>query len=290
MFAVEFDSVWKIYKKDFKQVTALKNIILKIPQNSIFSIIGPNGAGKTTALKIITGITYPTKGKVKVLGGDISDSNIKKRVGFLPENPSFFSNITPFEFLKFVLYTSEGSIEEDKIISALNEVGLLKEKNEKVKKFSKGMVQRLGIAQAIIHNPDLIVLDEPFSGLDPIAKEKLKEIILNFFKKGKTIILSSHNLFDVESLSTHITLIKEGEIKIGGMLKSLQSHANYEIEFYGEIKSWGKRKVKKVGEKSIIILENEKEFEEFLINASDLKLKIVSVNLSLNNYLKRYYQ
>ncbi len=290
MFAVEFDSVWKIYKKDFKQVTALKNITLKIPQNSIFSIIGPNGAGKTTALKIITGITYPTKGKVKVLGGTISDSIIKKRVGFLPENPSFFSNITPFEFLKFVLYTSEESIEEDKIISALNEVGLLKEKNEKVKKFSKGMVQRLGIAQAIIHNPDLIVLDEPFSGLDPIAKEKLKEIILSFFKKGKTIILSSHNLFDVENLSTHITLIKEGEIKISGKLKSLQANANYEIEFYGDIKSWGKREVKKISEKSIIILENEKEFEEFLVNVLDLKLKIVSVNLSLNNYLKRYYQ
>ena len=291
MFAVEFDAVWKIYKKDFRTVEALKNLSIKIPKNSIFSIIGPNGAGKTTALKLITAISKPTKGKIKVLGKENFEEKDKEKIGFLPENPSFFSNITPREFLKFVLFTSEKRIEEERVDTILKEVGLFNDRNEKVRKFSKGMVQRLGIAQAIIHNPELIVLDEPFSGLDPIAKEKLKNIILNLFKNGKTIILSSHNLADIESLSTHIMLINQGELKLSGNIRELQKNAEYEIVFYGDIDKLSHENLSKVGDKTILYLKDENEFKKILkryINSDDIK--IVSVNLTLNNYLKRYYQ
>jgi len=289
MFAVELNRVTKIYKKDFKTVKALDRVSFKIPNKSIFSIIGPNGAGKTTCLKIITGISLMDEGKMKILGSEILDTEKKKLIGFLPENPSFFSNITPDEFLKFVLFTSKGKISDEKIKKILNIVGLYDERKEKVRKFSKGMIQRLGIAQAIIHEPEIIILDEPFSGLDPPAKDKLTKIILSLYDKGNTIILSSHNLLDVEELSTHITMIKQGKVKLFDDISSLRKKAVYEIIFYGDLKNWKKIKIDSFGNKKSIIIENKKLVWEFINTLKEKNMELISIRLSLKDYLENYY-
>ncbi len=289
MFAIEFENVSKVYKKDFKTIEAVKNISLKVPKNTIFSIIGPNGAGKTTSLKMITGITPITKGKIKIFGDERFDNEKKKLLGFLPEQPSFFSNITPLEFLEFVLFTSKNKIDNEKIMSALEEVGLLEEKDEKVKKFSKGMVQRLGIAQAIIHEPEIIILDEPFSGLDPLAKEKLKNIIFSLYEKGKTIILSSHNLTDIENLSTHIALIKNGELMLSEAMRTLKKRAVYFVEFYGDISEWENREIKNKGKRKFIIIKEKENLWRFLEFIKTNDCELISVNLSFKNYLEGFY-
>ncbi len=289
MFAIEFENVSKVYKKDFKTIDAVRNISLKVPVNSIFSIIGPNGAGKTTSLKMITGITPVTKGKIRVFGKEKFNSDTKKLFGFLPEHPSFFSNITPWEFLGFVLFTSEGKIDKQKIDSALERVGLSEEKDEKVRKFSKGMVQRLGIAQAIIHNPEIIILDEPFSGLDPIAKEKLKKIIFSLYDRGKTIILSSHNLTDIENLSTHISLIRKGELMLSEDIETLKDKAVYFVEFRGDIDEWETIGIEKKGGRRFISLKDKNTLWRFLEFLKKQKFEIISVNLSFKNYLEEFY-
>jgi ABC-2 type transport system ATP-binding protein len=289
MFAIEFENVSKVYKKDFKTIDAVRNISLKIPVNSIYSIIGPNGAGKTTSLKMITGITPITKGKIKIFGNEKFDNEKKKIFGFLPEFPSFFSNITPWEFLEFVLFTSEGKIDKRRIDSTLKNVGLYDERDEKVRKFSKGMVQRLGIAQAIIHNPEIIILDEPFSGLDPIAKEKLKKIIFSLYDEGKTIILSSHNLTDIENLSTHISLIKKGELMLSEDMETLKTKAVYFVEFKGDIVEWETVKTEIRGGRRFISVNDKKNLWHFLEFAQKENIDIISVRLSIKNYLEEFY-
>ncbi len=289
LFSVEIEDVTKVFKKNLKTFKALLSVNLKIPENSIFSIIGPNGAGKTTLLKIILGIINPTEGRVKVYGSPIRKDN-KKMLGFLPENPAFFKNITPEEFLEFSLKIEGIKDSSRRINEVLKLVGLEDHSKEKIRNFSKGMRQRFGIAQAIINKPKILILDEPFSGLDPVAKNRLKEIILKLYRDGKTIILSSHDLYDVEELSTHIAFIKKGEVIFSSSISELKEFANYEIEFDIEKNSWQKKSFIETGVRKKLIIKDKKELFKFLNFLMSENAEIYSFKLSFKKHLESHYE
>lgn len=210
---VEILNVSKIYKRNIKKFYALKNLSLKISKGEIFGMLGPNGAGKTTTLKIIAGIINPSSGKVLIKGEPVGEKS-KLCIGFLPENPSFFKNLKAVELLNLVgdLFGFSPEKKKERVDELLKLVNLERFRDEKISTFSRGMIQRIGIAQAIFHDPEILILDEPMAGLDPLGRRMLKELILSLKDKGKTIILSTHDLEDAENLCDRVALINKGEL------------------------------------------------------------------------------
>lgn len=223
MNSVEVNDLTKVYQSRVKKrnVTALKNFNLTVESGSVFGLLGPNGAGKTTLIKILLGITFPTAGSAKILETDINDFQIKKRVGYLPENHKFPPYLTAEQVLRLVadLCGYEDRNLDKKIDELLSLVKMTKWKKTKVKKYSKGMMQRLGLAQAMINDPDLIFLDEPTDGVDPIGRKEIRDIIQSLKDSGKTIFLNSHLLSEVELITDRVailnkgTLIQEGKVE-----------------------------------------------------------------------------
>ncbi len=226
---IEIFNVSKIYKRNIKKFYALRNLSLKIKEGEIFGMLGPNGAGKTTTLKIIAGIIRPSSGKVFIKGEPVGESS-KWITGFLPENPSFFKNLKARELLSLVgdLFDYPAEKKKRKIDELLHLVNLEKFSEEKISTFSRGMIQRIGIAQAIFHDPEILILDEPMTGLDPLGRKMLRELILSLREKGKTIIISTHDLEDAEILADRVALINKGELVNTVEVKSLVPDA-YEI-------------------------------------------------------------
>lgn len=216
--AVVFSDVSKIYKKShlFKiiKTEALRNFTLEIFKGEIIGILGLNGAGKTTAMKLLCGLLRPTAGRITVFGFEPESTDAKSNIGFLPEFPYFYPYLTPVESLGY--YARLSGIPHEKIKSSVHEilekVGLKEHLQKKISEFSKGMMQRLGIAQAIVHNPELIILDEPVSGLDPLAIHDIRLIISQLNKNGKTIFLSSHSISELEKISNRVIIIVKGKI------------------------------------------------------------------------------
>lgn len=210
---IEITNVSKIYKRNIKRFYALKNLSLQIKEGEIFGMLGPNGAGKTTTLKIIAGITNPSAGRVMVKGKPAGE-NSKWEIGFLPENPSFFKNLKARELLNLVgdLFNFPSEKKKERIDELLKLVNLERFGEEKISTFSRGMIQRIGIAQAIFHDPEILILDEPMTGLDPLGRRMLKNLILSLREKGKTIIISTHDLEDAENLCDRVALINKGEL------------------------------------------------------------------------------
>lgn len=210
---VEILNVSKIYKRNIKKFHALKNLSLKISKGEIFGMLGPNGAGKTTTLKIIAGIINPSSGKVLIKGEPVGEKS-KLCIGFLPENPSFFKNLKAVELLNLVgdLFGFSPEKKKERVDEFLKLVNLERFRDERISTFSRGMIQRIGIAQAIFHDPEILILDEPMAGLDPLGRRMLKELILSLKDKGKTIILSTHDLEDAENLCDRVALINKGEL------------------------------------------------------------------------------
>jgi ABC-2 type transport system ATP-binding protein len=273
---IEIKNIKKKYKKGFNVINALDDVSFSVEEGKIVGILGGNGAGKTTLLKIITGITNPYSGSVEIIGE--TDVNlVKKQIGFLPENPTFFKNITAFELLQLSL-TLVGIYSDDKIEQALNRVELIKNKNEKVKTFSKGMMQRLGIAQAIIHLPKILILDEPMSGLDPIGRKMVKDMILEYRKSGKTVLFSTHNLDDIETLCDEVIMIKEGRVVLNKNISSLRSSNSYRFE------------IVKNNVRDMFLIKGKEKFWEFLKNIKDENQEIISIKSDLSSELEQYYE
>jgi ABC-2 type transport system ATP-binding protein len=228
---ITVENVTKVYKKNLRTLHALKNLSFKVEKNRILGILGPNGAGKTTLLKIITGIITPDKnsGSVRLFGMNNLDA-VKHRLGFLPENPEFFKNISALELLEFTLKISGTSFQRDRIDNLLKRINLYRERNERVRNFSKGMRQRLGIAQAILHSPELLILDEPMSGLDPPGRRMVIDIIASYHREGKTILFSTHHLEDIEALCTDVMVIANGQILLEKSLAQLREKSRFKIE------------------------------------------------------------
>ncbi|MBB1554531.1 ABC transporter ATP-binding protein [Candidatus Gracilibacteria bacterium] len=201
----------------------LKNISFSVEKGDVFGFIGPNGAGKTTTLKTILGIIEPTSGEVKIFGENPQNISVKKRIGFMPENTYLYKYLTGDEFLDYAAGFYE--ISKEKITErknwVLKKVGLEGARARRLSTYSKGMLQRIGIAQAILHDPELIFLDEPMSGLDPIGRKMIKDLLLELKQSGKAIFLNSHILPDVEAVCDKYAIIVSGKILKQGAMKEL---------------------------------------------------------------------
>jgi len=252
MAVVEIDGLSKMYRRGFWgiKVPALQDLHLKVEEGEIFGFLGPNGAGKTTTLKILLRIIYPTSGNAKVLGNPIGSAVLKTQVGYMPENPYFYRFLTPVEFLRFYARLSEVSREglKKKIDDLIELVGLTHARNQRIGEFSKGMTQRIGLAQALLHEPKIIFMDEPLSGLDPIGRREMRRLILSLRKQGKTVFFCSHILSDVESICERVAILHRGKLIRQGAISELLEARVKAVEVRiraGEesrIKEWQMRK------------------------------------------------
>ncbi len=240
MNVIEVNDVTKIYNGGIKtpKVTALKNLTLNVSEGTIFGLLGPNGAGKTTLIKILLGITFQTIGTAKILGQDISNYRVKSKVGYLPENHKFPPYLTGEQLLKFTAQLT-GTYEKNvnkKIYELLDLVKMTKWGKTKIKKYSKGMMQRLGLAQALVNDPALIFLDEPTDGVDPIGRKEIRDILLDLKSRGKTIFLNSHLLSEVELVSDRVAILNKGQLIQEGTVEELTTAKEvYKITFDDEL-------------------------------------------------------
>ncbi|MCK9273022.1 ABC transporter ATP-binding protein [Candidatus Gracilibacteria bacterium] len=209
---------------DGKQI--LFDVNLEIKEGEVFGFLGPNGAGKTTTMKCILNLIKPESGEIIILGENELTNEIKSQIGFMPENTYLYKYLTGYEFLKFngKFYNIEKNELEEKINNLLEKVGLKEAKDKLLAKYSKGMLQRIGLAQAIINNPKLVFLDEPMSGLDPIGRKMVKDLILELKKNGTTVFFNTHILSDVESICDRFAIIHKGKIIEENKVKNLKKH------------------------------------------------------------------
>ena len=223
----------KTYRTGFwmnQKIESLKSCSLSIYQGETFGLLGPNGAGKTTLLKTLLGITRPSTGKAVILGKPIGDRNVKQKIGYLPENAYLYDFLTAWEFLEFVagLFQLPKSIRRKRITELLDLVGLAQStaRKKKLKQYSKGMLQRVGMAQSLINDPEIVFLDEPMSGLDPMGRYRMREIVLSLKQQGKTIFFNSHVLSDIEQICDRIAFLALGELICQGSLEDLLGTSN----------------------------------------------------------------
>lgn len=203
----------------------LDNVSFSVNQGEIFGFLGPNGAGKSTTIKILFEIIFPTSGRATLFGKPIGDKDIKRRIGFLPENPYFYDYLTATEFLEFhgALCGMSDSDLRRRIPEVLELVGMKGTDKMYLRNFSKGMLQRIGLAQSIIHDPDLVVLDEPMTGLDPLGRREVRDLMLELRSRNKTIFFSTHILSDVESICHRVAILNKGKLLSCGSLDELIS-------------------------------------------------------------------
>ncbi|MGF2037988.1 MAG: ABC transporter ATP-binding protein [Nostoc sp. CmiVER01] len=231
----------KVYRTGFwlnQKVVSLKNCSLTVYKGETFGLLGPNGAGKTTLLKLLLGIIRPSSGRGLLLGKPIGDRTIKQHIGYLPENPYLYDYLTGWEFLQLAagLFQIPQSVQRKRIPQLLELVGLSQADARKklLRRYSKGMLQRVGMAQALINEPDLVFLDEPMSGLDPVGRYQMREIILALKAAGKTIFFNSHVLSEVEQICDRIAILAQGELICSGSLNELLGRNNtYHVKGQG---------------------------------------------------------
>jgi ABC-2 type transport system ATP-binding protein len=212
-----------------QKVLALNDFTFEVNEGEIFGLLGPNGAGKTTLIKILLAITFPTRGTAKVFGMDASNSKWKSRVGYLPENHKFPNYLTGEQVLSYYgrLSGLHSGVEFHKKINDMLEVmNLTQWKHTKIKKYSKGMMQKLGLAQSMLNEPDLIFLDEPTDGVDPIGRKEIRDILIDLKKKGKTIFLNSHLLSEVEMICDRVAILNKGDLIKEGNVEDLTKSEN----------------------------------------------------------------
>lgn len=282
----------------FRPIRVLKGISLEVHQGEIFGFLGPNGAGKTTTIKTLMGIIRPSGGSARIMGHDLVEHSreVKKRTGFLPENPYFYDYLKVGEFVEFCgsLFGMDRSSRRRRAAELLEMVGMSHAANLPLRKCSKGMLQRTGIAQSLVNDPDFLVWDEPVSGLDPIGRKEIKDLMLDLRRQGKTIFFSSHILPDAEALCDRVAIIINGEVGTIGTLPELMKDAVSWVEIVAEnLKEnfkFSGASIEAVANQTIIKIKDNKQLDKILKAIIDSKGEIISVNHhreNLENYFAR---
>jgi ABC-2 type transport system ATP-binding protein len=238
--AIETQNLTKEYPHGFlhlKRKTSLENLTMQVEDGEVFGFLGPNGAGKSTTIKLLMGIIFPTAGSAQILGKPVSDVSMHQDIGYLPEQPYFYDYLTAAEVLDYFarFHGFRAAERKERVQKMLRKVGLETAGKIQLRKFSKGMLQRVGLAQAIVHDPKLLILDEPMSGLDPVGRREVRDIILELKNAGKTILFSTHILSDAETLCDRVGVIAGGQLRGVGApgsivgVKSLGMEITFEL-------------------------------------------------------------
>ncbi len=221
--AIRIDDLTKDYAVGFwrkRPYRALDRLTLEIEQGEVFGFLGPNGAGKTTTLKLLMQLIFPSSGSAEILGRPIGDIGTRQRIGYLPENPHFYDYLTAEELLTYFarLFGYASPDRAKRVAALLDRVGIGRERTLQLRKFSKGMIQRVGIAQALLNDPEVVFLDEPMSGLDPLGRRDVRRLILELRDQGRTVFFSSHILADAEALCSRVAIVAGGRLAASGKL------------------------------------------------------------------------
>ena len=274
-----FKDLTKIYRSGFipKKVTALENLNLEVKKGEIFGYLGPNGAGKTTTIKLLMNLIFPSGGTASINGIDISDKKARAKVGFLPDFPYFYEYLNGYEYLDYTakLFGIEKAKRAEKIESLITLVKLNGSEYLQLRKYSRGMLQRIGLASCLINDPDLLILDEPLSGLDPIGRIEFKNIIKEQKEKGKTIFFSSHILSDAEKICDRVCFISRGKLVSLGTLDGMLNREVLSTEI-------------ECSQEKVDFNIIEDSFNKFEIVKSDIKFRLIlPQDVNLNIVLKR---
>jgi ABC-2 type transport system ATP-binding protein len=235
MAAIEILGLEKTYKIGFwrkRPKRALYPLNLTVEDGEIFGFLGPNGAGKTTTLKLLMGLVFPTAGSARILGQEWTEPSVKAQIGFLPEQPYFYDYLTAYELLEYYGQLSgvPAKHRSQRVDQVLHQVGLRDVQGLQLRKFSKGMLQRVGIGQAILHDPKLVFFDEPMSGLDPMGRREVRDLMEELKHEGKTVFFSTHILSDAEALCDRVAIIDKGELRGVGAVEDLTSSVQGKVE------------------------------------------------------------
>jgi ABC-2 type transport system ATP-binding protein len=303
MAAIEILGLEKTYSVGFwrkKPKIALQPLRLQVEKGEIFGFLGPNGAGKTTTLKLLMGLTFPTAGSARILGMELDDPRMKAQIGFLPEQPYFYDYLTAHELLEYYGQLSGVTAKEPsrKVCEVLDRVGLRDASHVQLQKFSKGMLQRAGIAQAILHDPQVVFFDEPMSGLDPMGRREVRDLMEQLKHEGKTVFFSTHILSDAEALCDRVAIIHLGELRGVGAVADLTAKVQGKVELVWQgaavpasLKSLG-ADCHVMGDtvRAIIPEENQDAAIDALRRERVRLISVVPVRTSLEEYFVRKLQ
>jgi ABC-2 type transport system ATP-binding protein len=268
---------------------ALDRLSIEVAHGDVFGFLGPNGAGKTTTLKLLMQLVFPTSGDAEILGRPVGDVAVRRRIGYLPENPYFYDHLTAEELLDYYagLFGMAAAERRRRVAATLDRVGVGAERRLALRKFSKGMVQRLGIAQALLNDPEVLFLDEPMSGLDPLGRRDVRALMLELRDQGRTIFFSSHILSDAEALCTRVAIVAKGRLAAAGALADLREFAvhGWELVMSGvpaaaleRVRARARRLLTIAGDRYVIELPPDGRPEEMLRELTGAGATLVSLN------------
>jgi ABC-2 type transport system ATP-binding protein len=302
MPVVEIENLTKDFSVGFwkkRPMRALDNLSLQVHKGEIFGFLGPNGAGKSTTLKLLMNLLHPTSGSVRILGKSVDTVAMHQSIGYLPENPYFYDYLTPTELLTYMgkLFGLRQPELSQRVQNLLENVGLKHASNLQLRKFSKGMVQRLGIAQAIINEPEIVFLDEPMSGLDPLGRMDVRRIIASLKARGVTVFFSSHILPDVEAICDRVAILNKGKLQEVGTLDEIlkagiKGHevilSGWTAEMLDAIHAWCDE-LRSMGDRLHLRVREKQQLEALLSFIIDKKLEIISIS-PIRPSLEEYFQ
>jgi ABC-2 type transport system ATP-binding protein len=287
--AIEVRDLRKTYRTPFrrKRVEALRGVSFSVERGHIFGFVGPNGAGKTTTIRTLMGLIRPTSGTAKIFGEEIPSRAARYKVGFLPEAPYFYDYLNVGELCDLAgrLFGMSAAARKKRADELIERVGLGRARTQSLKKFSKGMLQRAGLAQALMNDPELVVLDEPMSGLDPLGRKEVRDLILELREHGKTVFFSTHILSDVEAITDRVAIVARGQLQAEGTPGELVRRTLLAVDVAvrlpaeAEIAALteGAERVRRVGEELSLSLPGDADVDVWLARAHTLGAKVIQV-------------